>query len=129
MPALLWNNRKKKILYGGHEYLKNTIFIFVPNGGYISQNWKYIRSLCFAVDAVNGYHHHFSHHYMMNWIQAELKHCSTTSRRRRKTTLLKKKHGKRIFFVHKSLRKWFTIYYLLSNSNGAMHVSREFQYI
>lgn len=32
-----------------------------------------IRSLCFAVDVVNGYHHHFTRHYVMNWNQAE--HC------------------------------------------------------
>lgn len=41
-----------------------------------SPNWKYyVRSLSCSVDcAVNGYHHHFTRHYVMNWNQTEPKH-------------------------------------------------------
>lgn len=72
--VLLWNG-KKKDFYTMVMSLWKTRFSYLCHS-VTSPNWKYyVRFLSCSVDcAVNGYHHHFTRHYVMNWNQTEPKH-------------------------------------------------------
>lgn len=113
---------------GGHEFVfEHDFHIFAQRLHHQIENMYDL-----FVAAVNGYHHQFSRH-SCDEVENQSTNQALFPLQRRKKKSGKQCMSEFFFIVHKSLRKLCTIYYLLSNSNGAMYYTHtyheNFQYM